>query len=115
MQVMNLQRYTMRLVFRMRELSVITTELGANPSFDRCPSVFVACWYVQEASMNYVHVDHVTKSFSVMSGVACNIYAEIEQDRIANSFRRVSHALSKLSQRIPGLCAYLQDAITHCC
>jgi len=55
-QVMNLQRYTMRLVFRMRELSVITTELG----------------------------------------VACNIYAEIEQDRIANSFRRVGDANDKI-------------------
>lgn len=55
-QVTNLQRYTMRLVFRMRELSVITTELG----------------------------------------VACNIYAEIEQDRIANSFRRVGDANDKI-------------------
>ena len=48
-QVTNLQRFTQRLVYRMRELSVIKTELG----------------------------------------VACNIYAEIEQDRLANSFRRV--------------------------
>ena len=27
---------------------------------------------------------------SLRAGVACNIYAEIEQDKIANSFRRVS-------------------------
>lgn len=52
----NLQRYTMRMVFRMRELSVIMTELG----------------------------------------VACNIYAEIEQDKIANSFRRVGDANDKI-------------------
>jgi len=55
-QVTNLQRYTMRMVFRMRELSVIMTELG----------------------------------------VACNIYAEIEQDKIANSFRRVGDANDKI-------------------
>lgn len=55
-QVTNLQRYTMRLVYRMRELSVIKTELG----------------------------------------VACNIYAEIEQDRLANSFRRVGDANDKI-------------------
>jgi hypothetical protein len=46
----------MRLVYRMRELSVIKTELG----------------------------------------VACNIYAEIEQDRLANSFRRVGDANDKI-------------------
>jgi len=55
-QVTNLQRFTMRLVYRMRELSVIKTELG----------------------------------------VACNIYAEIEQDRLANSFRRVGDANDKI-------------------
>jgi len=55
-QVTNLQRYTFRLVYRMRELSVIKTELG----------------------------------------VACNIYAEVEQDRLANSFRRVGDANDKI-------------------
>jgi hypothetical protein len=68
--VTNLQRYTMRLVYRMRELSVIKTELGRpRPGAEpRSPQP----------------ADH-----RLMAGVACNIYAEIEQDRLANSFRRL--------------------------